>query len=540
MQPVEMVPRRPEALVVAAFIAILVATSSLPYYISWRRTPPDRIYTGASGNRGSDLAPYLARMRAGARGEWTYRSPYAPGIGPTLTIRPSFTIMGALTGFAGAPFWVGYHAARLLLGVVCLVALFGLAGAVSRSRLERWVVFILSSVGSGIGWMIGRGGQEDRWSYDLWVGEMNVAHSLITSPHFLLSILLMLACVAGFARSLDRGRAGPAAWGGAAFAFLALDHPYDDVVLAATLVACGIAALVKAQIPRRTLLKSALTFALVALPAAAWEIVSVLTDPSLAHMGLNQPVGSVWSLVTGLGFLPILAVPGGVELARRSTLGRALVAWCLVVPVLFLLPTTFPRRLVAGWQVPLGIAAGIGLARLLTPIRKRALRGLAAIAVLTLASLSTVDVYAYKIRSALEEPELGNRTWLPRDYVEAYAWLQSHGAPRSVVLAPFSFSNFVPVYSDLCPYFGHWAETPDAPARSARALEFYQPDTTDARRSQLLAETGADWVIAPEPGATPGDRDLDLRRVEGLSLAGRAGALEIFRARPAQTPHPGD
>ena len=514
----------------AAYVVIVVGATAVPYYLAWRATPPDRVYTGAANSRSDDLAPYLARMRAGARGEWTYRSQYAPGMGSTLTIRPSYTILGALTGITGAPFWVGYHAARLALGAVCLVVIFRVAGSVSRSGPEHWAAFVLATIGSGIGWLMGRSGDPASWSYDLSVSDLNVVHAITSTPHFTLGILLMLCCVAAVSRSIEHGRAGAAAWGGAAFGYLALEHTYGTVVLGGALAAYGLAAWAGARASRGALLRSAIAFTAAASPAVAWQIASVLTDPSLAHTRLARPIASLWSVATGLGILLLLALPGLPVLARRSTLGRILVAWSLIVPLLLVLPLPFSRRLVIGWQVPLGIAAGIGLVRLLAAIRQPALRGAVAIAAIAFASASTVDVFAFDIRASLQ-PELGYRTWLPRPFVDTYGWLQSRASPRSVVLGPYAFSNFLPVYTDLCVYFGHGGETPDAAARRAGVEKFYDPETPDAWRSRFLIEEAIDWVIAPHEGASRTSAHVDPERVEGLALAEHLGFIEIFKVQ---------
>ena len=66
------------------FIAGLLALSAAPYVAAWRASPPGWTYSGSSEASLDDYPTYLAKMRAGARGEWTYRSPYAPELESTL------------------------------------------------------------------------------------------------------------------------------------------------------------------------------------------------------------------------------------------------------------------------------------------------------------------------------------------------------------------------------------------------------------------------------------------------------------------------
>ena len=137
------------------FIVGLLALSAAPYIAAWRASPPGWTYSGSSEASLDDYPTYLAKMRAGARGEWTYRSPYAPELESTLQVRPLYAVLGALTKRVGTfpdHAWLGYHTARLLLGALCLWLVFRVASTVSRNGVERWAAFALASVGSGVGW----------------------------------------------------------------------------------------------------------------------------------------------------------------------------------------------------------------------------------------------------------------------------------------------------------------------------------------------------------------------------------------------------
>ena len=61
-------------------------------------------------------------------------------------------------------------------------------------------------------------------------------------------------------------------------------------------------------------------------------------------------------------------------------------------------------------------------------------------------------------------------------------------------------SNWLPVYSDLTAYFGHWAETPDAETRRGRVDAFYHGAGRPEFRSAFLRSAGIDWVLWGEVG----------------------------------------
>ncbi|UCE86466.1 MAG: hypothetical protein JSU66_01645 [Deltaproteobacteria bacterium] len=517
-----------ECVALAAFVVALLAGSALPYAVAWHATPEDRVYVGTSEASADDYPTYLAKMRSAARGRVRYVSPYAPELESSLAVRPLYAALGAATGALGARLWVGYHVGRLLAGALCLLAIFAVARALARGASERWTAFTLASVGSGIGVWLGREGPRASWSYDLWVPELNAAYAILTNPHFPVAIGLALATFAGVARSLDTRRSGPALLAGVALGALAWIHTYDVLIVAAVLGVYGAGALATRAVAVRDLLRAALSLSATALPAVAWQLAAYLSDPALGQMGRAQPVGSPLAVAAGAGLLLPAALFGAPRLARRSALGAMIAVWALLVPLLLALPLPFARRLVAGWHVPLGLAAGIALAHALARLQAPALRRAALVACVALASLTTLDIVAYQVRR-FAAPTPAQTTSLPRDLVDAYAWLDANAAPGDVVLAAYGPSNWLPVFSDLRPYFGHWAEAPDAQTRALASRRFFAPASRDAEREAFLLRAGIDWVLDGPVWQPPGAARVRPERMDRVSRAATRGRVAILR-----------
>ena len=537
-----------ERLALVCVIAFLLALSAAPYWVASRATPPGWTYSGSSQASLDDYPTYLAKMRAGARGDWVYRSPYSPALEESIQVRPFYAAVGALTHLFTDKSWLGYHAARLAMGALCLWLVFRVSGAVSRGGLERWSAFALATLGSGLGWWLGREGPRIAWSYDLWVPELNVFHSLLTNPHFPLSIALMLSTLVGVASALETGRLRYAAFAGAALGLLSLVHPYDDFAVAGALAMYGVGALATQRHSLRELVSVALALSLAALPGVAWMIASYASDPSLANMGNAQPVGPIWRVFGGLGLLLPLALIGLRPLAGRGPLGGLLTAWALVVPLLMLLPVEFPRRMVGGWQVPLGIASGLALARLarlarptrpVAPLAGRGARrsGVVAACVIALASLSSFDIVLAQIRSFSNSEQNPFPIHHPPDLIETFAWLQENAAASDVVLAPYGPSNWLPVYTDLRPYFGHWAEAPDRHAREASRDSFYRGRGAPEARRKFLRDNRIDWILDGPLFRQPSYVAIDLGR-DGVQRVHRVGGIDVLRVDHAESAKP--
>ena len=62
---------------IALVTVALAIASSLPYLIAWVATPEGAHFTGLIFNP-QDGNSYIAKMRQGLAGSWTFRLPYTP------------------------------------------------------------------------------------------------------------------------------------------------------------------------------------------------------------------------------------------------------------------------------------------------------------------------------------------------------------------------------------------------------------------------------------------------------------------------------
>ncbi len=182
--------------------------------------------------------------------------------------------------------------------------------------------------------------------------------------------------------------------------------------------------------------------------------------------------------------------------------------------------------MVASWHLPLGIAAGLALARLAAGLRPRAARHLTVAAVVVLLAGTNLDILTYQVRR-FSSPRPGVLTSLPRDLVAAYRWIELQTPPRSIVLAPYAASNWLPAYTDLSPYYGHWAEAPAAAERRRQVDRFYRGGGGEVEQAAFLREARVDWILYGDVGLGGYPR-LDLGRIPGVKQVHRIGGVEIY------------
>jgi hypothetical protein len=206
------------------------------------------------------------------------------------------------------------------------------------------------------------------------------------------------------------------------------------------------------------------------------------------------------------------------------------VAWAIVGLVAPYFPALFERKLTMGLSIPWAILAAAGIASL-TRDRDRSRRNL--ITVLSLLVIGGTSMRWFFREIELAKLNVSNTTvhsvYISRDVQAIAKYLndQGYASKRAVVIAlpgvpqknqdaVDSFSS--PLVPDINPvlsgltgvytFAGHWSETPDYIARRNESTLLFLNETPDQTRRDILAKSGADFIVAPDPNAFPGIADL--------------------------------
>lgn len=206
-------------------------------------------------------------------------------------------------------------------------------------------------------------------------------------------------------------------------------------------------------------------------------------------------------------------------------------------------PALFQRKLAMGLSVPWALLAAIGFSAFAVRQERQA-RNL--LTVLGIVLLSGTSICWLLVRErVLITQNTSNTTrhpvYLSDNALEIIRYLDARSSYRNVVVAhpgstlrgqleggklydiPDAFSIYLP---DLNPflsgmagaitYAGHWSETPNysgpkKPSRVGQASAIFDPRIEESARKALLAEIGANYVVAPVPEAFPAVPLADLR-----------------------------
>ncbi|MBN1811549.1 MAG: hypothetical protein JXA14_06920 [Anaerolineae bacterium] len=517
---------------VAAVAALIVAASTVPYLAGTLAQTPQERFGGVVMNP-VDYHSHLAKMWQGYRGQWRYRLLFTSEDHAGVFVQTFYVALGHLARLFGLGLPPAFQIARVVCGCAMLASAYRfIAHFVARVR-TRQVAFLLATVASGLGWLTEAvaptppGGVSPM---DFWLSDGFTYLALLTSPHFCAAVALLLSVFLLLLRRPERPTLGVSALAVLASLVLGMIHPY--AMLLADLLPVLYWAVEWLRMRR-----------------VAWRGLATVAAMGVAQLPLliydlwvfRQPVFVGWSeqnvtlspppnvYLWGYGVLLALGVVGAVVWVRRREWRVTFpLLWVGLVAVLAYVPWNLQRRFLEGVQVPMGLLAGVGLAEGLLPLCSRRMRirwcwlGMALI--VALAPMSNLYLTASLTWAATaDEPSM----FRSADLLAAVDWLGENSAWEETVLSGFNTGNLIPARIGHRVVLGHWMETVDYAEKRAAVARFYEAQTSDAQRQELLEMWGVAYVFHGAEERALGD--FDPAATSWLEPAFRSGEVAVYR-----------
>jgi hypothetical protein len=531
-------------------IALLVlAISSVPYVLGYCSAPAGMEFDGFFVDS-DDSYSYLAKMQQGVWGGWRYRIPFTPEEHPGAYLYTFYLGLGKLSSLLGLSLMQTYQFARLACGLSLLITAYIFLSIFLENRDRRLVAYLLISLSSGLGWLVfllgGSSTLRGIAPIDFWWIEANTFFTILTFPHYIAGVTLLLLFLILASRYLETFRLPALLLGSLTLVALCIVHPYDGVLVDGVLAAYwGILVLKRRRMPRRETL--AITIWILApIPLLAYYYRALATDPVFQSWAAQTILESppVPYLLLGYGIVFLLAMGGLVHAIRqRNERSMILVAWVTGTMVLTYLPFNFQRRMVEGLHVPLCILATLGLFEYLLPIalnsswlnrfarwrgyERPGLRRLLLYSVIMATLPSSLGLVAAHSASVLNN---GPGLYFKLDEVEAVDWLQKNTERTDTVLACHKMGLLIPARAGNRVFLGHPVETAEAHYKGRLLESFFQDSTSDDFRRNLLTEYGIRYVFHGPRERQTGE--FDPSRASYLTPAYRNALVTIYRVNP--------
>jgi hypothetical protein len=508
-------------------LALLVMTlTTIPYLVGVAAQRDGWQFSGFTFGL-EDGNSYLAKMREGARGEWLFTLAYTSERQSGAWLFVPYLWGGKLAALiAGgsdpahnaaliAAMLLVFHAARIIFGVLAILAIYWFAALFLPRRGMCWLAVIVISVGGGLGWLLAALGQT-QWlgslPIDFYVPEAYTFLALYGLPHLSLGLAAMLA---GLTILTTRRSARAIFLTGCCWLVTGLCVTFYVGVLYVILAVWGLATWRRTRhFPLHWAIRTGFA-AVVPAPVFVYGLLATANDPVLAIFNAQNRIPSPHPIQYVVGFV-VVGIPAwfGVRWAWRrgkhQFIYLLLPAWVVAAAVLAYTPVSIQRRLIEGVFTPLCILAVVGLRYVIVPTlaRRRYFRRRRfttrrlwryAAALTLLLTLPTTAEQLLAGSAALSKP--APPLFYPSGEMAAFDWLNAHAPSSSVVLTGFDTGNALPAYTNLRAFLGHGVETVHSDQKQALVADFFNGTKTLAE-IQTPDEYPIQYVmVGPEEAA---------------------------------------
>jgi hypothetical protein len=407
--------------------ALALFLGELPYLFGWAIQPAGTLYLGVHSNY-DDHAVYAAWMKQAQEGKFFFENRFTVDPQPGLTVNLYFWAAGTLSRLTGIP--LASHIAKVVFGLLFLIALYRLARRLSTDEFVQKVAFSTAVFGAGVGWLLWRRyGAEG--PIDIWQPEAFTFPSLMTNGLFCAALWLICVIWNKLLDARDSWR--PVLAGSLAVLALTNFHTYDTLTIAIVSMGFLASQIASGKFSTQWLVR-AVVIAAGAIPSLLWFLHVRSLDPVFrqrAETGTYSP--RFFDVLAGYGPLLALALIGFIYWQRgrvaavlasglllalalwqqqsgyaadslwldigpwlliagagvavcaayrpETPIAGLLFSWVLLGLLALYYPGLFQRKLAMGLSIPIGLGAGLVIAHWLAKNRSLAFAGVALVSV---------------------------------------------------------------------------------------------------------------------------------------------------------------
>ncbi len=488
------------------FAVVVMLVTLIPYWIGFSRQGADWSFTGFVFGV-EDGNSYIAKMLSGVSGHWLFQSPYTayPQKG-ALAFLP-YLLLGKLSAppEAHIQLVVLYHVFRMLSGFLMILATYDFISVYISGENLRRLGTAIATLGGGLGWLsvFGlRGLWQNGLPLEFYSPETFGFLALFGLPHLAMARAFLLWGLTHFLSPGDEmhsGRSGVIGglfWLGMSF-FQPLTVVVGWAILGVYQMLLGLSGIVRIKNNRpfdwtiwRLSLKRVFSMVCISSPVAIYSFFAFSLDPFLQqwtgqNLILSPPIED-YLLAFGLMLPP--AVLGLKGLLRRKPFEAWLViGWVASFPFLAYAPYNLQRRLPEGVWAALAVIALSSLETMENRNHQKWLKG-----VLYSSFLTTLLVYLGAIITVWQPC---TPLYRPKEEAKMFNFLAERASDREVVLASYGTSNALPAWAPVKTLIGHGPESVNLAAVQEQVEQFFQPDTNEAFRREVIQEFDVKYVI---------------------------------------------
>jgi hypothetical protein len=453
----------------------LAVVTAVPYVYAYAAHPPGQVFMGFF-YLGDDANTYLAKMRQGWEGSWSWQNRYTTESSPAAYLFMFWLVLGHIAALLNLPLIVVFHLARVAAAFALMAAVWVLVCHFIEDRSARRFAFFFCAFGLGFGYVIQAlghpvifGHQTD--TLDWRMPELTAFYSVLALPHFAWSGVFAAAGIALTFKAIQRGSLLFGVLAGLAWLGQASIHPQMPILMGG---ATAVALLLRPPAPRGWV-AAAFAFAIPA-PYILYSYLAFVGNPEVQRWTFhskNALPPESFSLLFAIAPQLLLALTGlpGV-LRRRSREDLFLVAWLVLLAAILYLPNPagdLRRRFLDGLYLPLVILSARGMYETILPrLRSVRARALVPFAYVSFTAIGSAFLVLAPIAVTLAPSNQPPPYWLGQTAYDGLTWLSREPAGRVLVMPGIGL--YVPAYSPDTVFVGHYDETFDYLNKTQTAL----------------------------------------------------------------------
>ncbi len=465
-------------------IVVFELLSILPLLYGLAVRPEGSVFTFTQFTAVNDWFVYYSYILQAKDGEFLFRNLFSPD-GHVVFLSSFWLVVGWFARITSlSPEW-SFVVFRLLLIPVAIIFLYRFVGIFYNSIRDKMLGLILLLFSSGAGFLLldrivrYPGNYENgvfNWPMDLWVPESITFLTLYTSPHFIVSLLLLLGIFWATISFMKTQKYVASIIAGCCALLLFSFHPFHVISVYSVLLCYGVVSWIRSKKFPVAYFSHGLIILFLSLPSIVYYLYLLRFDwvtqiRALQNLTFTTPV---WITFFSYGILGIVALIALWKSLKRvlSVEHQFLFVWLVVHILIIYFPVDYQRRMTAGLHVVVVLSA----LYLLPELKKwydslrlywKSVIVSIAIIMLTGATLFQIasQVYIYFDHRGI--------AYVDEDIVAAADFLHSLDQEIVVFNSSSSLINILPAYSGKTVYVGHGVETPFFQERQEEVAWFF-------------------------------------------------------------------
>ncbi|MFH1207041.1 MAG: hypothetical protein V1668_00340 [Patescibacteria group bacterium] len=486
-----------ELLFVVIWCCFCIGIVLLPYFLGVLATPSGKQFTYITTASYQDTNSYFTWVRQAQEGHFFFQDQYTSEFSARYLFHPIFLLVGLVVKLTLIPVIFIWLLLIIVADFFLLFSIYKFLSYFIKSSIQRALTFIFVSLGSGFGWFIG-------WrSIDLRLTETTIFQSLSWPFIFSIAISLLLWFFIFALRSLTDENLYDyklAKYAGFVGFLLALIHPYD---LITAYIVLGLYVIIF-KLFRKQLKKLLFIFLPPILPLI-YDLIIQLIDPVLRrHNQTLMPTDNILYIISGFGLILFFAILGAnIIFKKRERSYYFILLWAISSLIIIYIPFSFQRRLIMGAIIPIVMLASYFFLDLFNRLEiqelvrwkaswiKRMYFFTIIIIILFLSSISNLIIYSHNLKAIATG---GFPYYLETDLIIGMRWFNVQGYAGQIVLSSEMMGSFIPRFSSIKVYLGHWAQTIDELKKFTEVKQFFSTTTKDSDRVQFLIKNKIDYI----------------------------------------------